>query len=1082
MVDRGYRSCDAWMVRARTVIAALVMFGLGVGRAGATCSGDCNGDGFVAINELVRLVDIDLGNAAVSTCSAGDANHDGEVTIDEILAAVFQALFGCGASQECTTASCRTCTGADTLCQPGAAGFYCCTLSGSLLAPTPGSDPFAACDATGIFNPTPGSMPNGCWTAPDGPCHREYFCLIAASPTPTVSTTPTVTDTAVPYTATATASSAGTPTATPTVGPCDSSQTTACQAVCGLSQNGCCFNPTPAMASGSPTPVISCFDPTIPCPGGSCGAGGYANTVCGGQGYYTDACQIVSSPAATATPNASVSPTNTGGGATTPTPSGAPGTPSPTPSSMPEPSPGGGGLYAAIGIGADWGPHWSDSPSKIDARDNQDDSAFPPEICLLANAGFQSIRLYGENVETWMAVVDAVQGYNNGPGAGGFACAAGQQNPPAQPLSVVYQAAICGPDPASLPWNGAVTPQNIGNVTCLSAPGQMQPTLFVESLQGEILKLKQVLHYRKAAFASTVKLVLVGNEILFSSGTCASGGTACTSDADCSGSTCVIAHYCSGTLGGMQAQAISCAQQSDCGAVDGPNGLCTDITNGAALTYALDQIHAVLAAELGPQSVPPISISLQVDVMTGLTPGLPPATAPPLWSRQQLVTSLPSPIVAVNAYPDQWGLVSAGNPTPPYASCIEASNGVDGAWLGAGSCPGTAADYADPVTGTLAHTIDTDYRRLTQSYPGTQIMFAETGWHTAGTCSAYNDSSVSADRYSPGAAATYLQALYQYAAGKQIPLLVFELFDQKTKQCIVPTNTVEAEANYGVFTNYCEVKQPTPTPGAWPPGGNPANSNPLLSADADGLSCKHQSLLTIAGDGTTGVCAANTTQTCLTSCGANGQCVWGYCAENTSKGCNPDDPNNPSPCTCTRAGACRDTAAPSGYYAPSATPIPSCSTAESCSTVSCPFGTCGCYVALAPATLASGATAEHPGLVVQYTTADGSLQFDKAVGPLALVQPVGDGTYLVQPQWDNVVVGDQWAVSLAPPPGAMSGGTPSPCTNTVTSVPTSGNSNIVWNSAWSCTYAPNPTMINPTGTSLFLPRTFLSTIPSWPPE
>jgi hypothetical protein len=63
--------------------------------------------------------------------------------------------------------------------------------------------------------------------------------------------------------------------------------------------------------------------------------------------------------------------------------------------------------------------------------------------------------------------------------------------------------------------------------------------------------------------------------------------------------SCAIAHYCSGTLGGSQAQAITCTQQSDCGAVDGPNGLCTDVTNGQALAYAFDQVQQVLSAELG---------------------------------------------------------------------------------------------------------------------------------------------------------------------------------------------------------------------------------------------------------------------------------------------------------------------------------------------------------------------------------------------------------------------------------------------------------------------------------------------------
>ena len=725
-------------------------------------------------------------------------------------------------------------------------------------------------------------------------------------------------------------------------------------------------------------------------------------------------------------------------------------------------------LYESIGIGADWGAHWSASPSAIDPRDNQDDAAFPPEICLLANAGFQSIRLYGEPVATWMAVVEGVQAYNSG----ALTCVPGQQGPPARPLSVVYEAAICGPDPASLPWNGAVTAATIGSVTCRPSPGQAQPPTFQQSVQAEILKLQQVLQYACSAFASTVKLVFVGNEILFSKGTCASGGAACSSNADCGSGACDIAHYCSGTLSGAQAQAIACTQQSDCGAVDGPNGLCTDVTNEQALAWAFEQVQQALATALGAANVPPITISLQVDVMTGTTPGPPAGTAPLLWSRQQLAAALPAKVVAVNAYPDQWGLVPAGGTVPPYPSCIDASNAVNGSALA--SCPGGAPAYADPVTGTLAHTIDTDVQLLTRYYPDYQIVFAETGWHTAGTCSEYNDAHA-APRYSPAAAATYLQALYQYVATKQIPLLVFEIFDQQTKTCTTPQGVVPAEANYGVFSNYCQLKQGLQT--LLPSGANLMAFNQLLSPDGSGgVSCQNQALLTVQGVGNTGVCAKNTSASCLTDCGSDGACVWGYCAENTAQGCNPGDPDNPSPCTCTRAGNCYGTASPAGYYLPSTQPPPSCASASDCSAATCPFGACGCYVAMAPATLPAGSVAEGPGALVQY--ANGTFTFTKSVGPIAVVQPSSNG-FIAQPLWENVVVGAGWTVDLLPPAGGSAGGTPSPCANTVQSVVPGSNASIAWQSAWSCTY-PGGSALGVGSTFLSMPRTFLATIPSWP--
>ncbi len=732
------------------------------------------------------------------------------------------------------------------------------------------------------------------------------------------------------------------------------------------------------------------------------------------------------------------------------------------------------GLYAALGIGANWGAHWSASPAAIDPRDNQDDAAFPPEICLLATAGFRSIRLYGEPVATWLAVIEAVQAYNQGT----LVCAAGQQGPPAEPLAVVYEAAICGPDPGSLPWNGAVTPETIGSVTCRTTPGQAPPPTFQQSVQAEIVKLRQVLQYGGDAFADTVRLVLVGNEILFSKGTCASGGAACSSDTDCgSNGPCAIAHYCSGTLAGAQAEAIACTQQSDCGPVDGPNGLCTDVTNAQALAWAFDQVRQTLADELGAAAVPPITISLQIDVMTGTTPGVPAATAPPLWSRQQLAAALPAQVIAVNAYPDQWGLVPAGGSTPPYPSCIDATNAVSGTVLGADRCPGGAAAYADPVTGTLAHTIDTGVQRLTRYYPGYEILLAETGWHTAGTCSEYNDASAAADRYSPAAAATYLQALYAYVAEKQIPLLVFELFDQKTKTCTTPPSVDPAEAHYGVFTNWCQTKQSGAAP--LPPGANPTAFAQLLTADSmGGVSCREQALLTVQGVGNTGVCANDPTASCLSDCGAGGACVWGHCAEDPTRGCNPGDPANPTPCTCTRAGNCYDTASPAGFYLPTTMPVPACAQASDCSGAMCPFGACGCYVAMAPATLPAGSIAEGPGALVQYGS--GALTFGKSVGPLAVVQPAAGGTLIAQPLWTNVVVGAGATVALLPPAGAEAGGTPSPCTNTVQSVVTGPGASIAWQAPWSCTYPAGQTLgVGPT--FLSLPRSFLAGIPTWPP-
>lgn len=63
--------------------------------ASAACSGDCNGDRVVAINELVLGVNIALGNQAVAACRAFDGNGDGGVAINELIAGVRSALGAC---------------------------------------------------------------------------------------------------------------------------------------------------------------------------------------------------------------------------------------------------------------------------------------------------------------------------------------------------------------------------------------------------------------------------------------------------------------------------------------------------------------------------------------------------------------------------------------------------------------------------------------------------------------------------------------------------------------------------------------------------------------------------------------------------------------------------------------------------------------------------------------------------------------------------------------------------------------------------------------------------------------------------
>lgn len=59
------------------------------------CAGDCNGDGRVAVNEVVLGVNIGLSSLSLSACPAIDADGNLEVSIDELVRAVLNGLEGC---------------------------------------------------------------------------------------------------------------------------------------------------------------------------------------------------------------------------------------------------------------------------------------------------------------------------------------------------------------------------------------------------------------------------------------------------------------------------------------------------------------------------------------------------------------------------------------------------------------------------------------------------------------------------------------------------------------------------------------------------------------------------------------------------------------------------------------------------------------------------------------------------------------------------------------------------------------------------------------------------------------------------
>jgi hypothetical protein len=779
------------------------------------------------------------------------------------------------------------------------------------------------------------------------------------------------------------------------------------------------------------------------------------------------------------------------------------------------------GIFDRIGIGVNWGPHWSTGPdtSQADARDTQDDGAFPPELCLVRNAGFKTIRMYGENPETWIAALDAIDDYNNGrltcdsSGTPGRKC--GDSKPC---MSAVYQVAICGPDPASLNWNGKYG--DIESVTCYDPNPQNAKVKFADSVRREIEKLKQVVRYSGKKFSDNVPLVIVGNEILYSRGVCSNSSKACTENRDCSGGQCNIRHYCSDQLEAASEPA-ECAS-SPCGS----NATCTDVTNIEPLAYAFEQVSDTLKNSFPAETELKLTISLQADVLSAppFGDGTTQAPFPLMYSRKLLRDQLSSygNVLAANIYPDQWGMVKAGGSVPPYPSCVNEKNAVEGP---SSTLPADCAGdnrYLDSRTGLVAHSI-ADYMQLyADYYPGLDVVITETGWHTDGTCSDYNDSK---STYSAAQASAFYSSLYDYSQANRKAILAFELFDQKTKQCN-STGTM-AEANYGIFTNFCQLKadQGTygsflPKAGAGSPGANITNFLALLDKDpSGGKSCRNQTLFEAGGVGDTGVCYHNPEIACMsgyiTEIGQispayfrcppgpgmeDNPCVWGVCSNlNPARGCNPDDPaNDADGCKCARSGICANTGSSAGVYTATrkcagTTCNAACMDDDGCSDAIAPFtdagkcsetGNCGCFAAMVPSTVLrtspDAAPVEGPGFNLIYRNSSGQFTFRKnrTLGQKILQNSSGGKTWTeVEAVWGNIFLGTGWQVSIAAPSDSLLSGDSSP-QNAVKSMTagTSGTHNIVWQNPWT-----DNIVADAHSGSITLPRAFLAEIPAWPP-
>ncbi len=65
--------------------------------AGPPCHGDCDSNGVVAVNEVIRQVNINLDTGTLASCLPSDSNLDGQVGVNEIVRSINHSLDGCPA-------------------------------------------------------------------------------------------------------------------------------------------------------------------------------------------------------------------------------------------------------------------------------------------------------------------------------------------------------------------------------------------------------------------------------------------------------------------------------------------------------------------------------------------------------------------------------------------------------------------------------------------------------------------------------------------------------------------------------------------------------------------------------------------------------------------------------------------------------------------------------------------------------------------------------------------------------------------------------------------------------------------------
>lgn len=84
-----------WLLLSKPSQGVDYLSGISTPTVKPACTGDCNNDGQVRIQEVILSINLAMGKQPTECCPNADGNRDGRVTISEVQQVIRNATKGC---------------------------------------------------------------------------------------------------------------------------------------------------------------------------------------------------------------------------------------------------------------------------------------------------------------------------------------------------------------------------------------------------------------------------------------------------------------------------------------------------------------------------------------------------------------------------------------------------------------------------------------------------------------------------------------------------------------------------------------------------------------------------------------------------------------------------------------------------------------------------------------------------------------------------------------------------------------------------------------------------------------------------